>query len=213
MSILFYSTNGTVTVIEEKPVEAFSKIANYNNNNNQCYTDISNILLPNKVDGINGEMACVNKASQQYNTIGYQSNENLCWGANYAKNDATYKNFVNNNANIKDCKDNTMHIYQYEEMTNKNNTTEEELKQMENEYNRKLNEYLSLKNLDSQNQQPTQPTLPQPTQPQPTQPQPLQPLPQLPQLPLVQLPQLPLPQLDYNQHNKRNLKKIECVLL
>jgi hypothetical protein len=161
MSRLFYSTNGTVTIIEEKPVEAFSKIANYDNNKNNCYRDIGNILLPNKVEisGTKSEMGCINSASQKYNTIGYQSTEKMCWGANYTNNDSTYKNFVDNKA--VDCGANTMNIYQRIETDNKSNISETDLKQMEDDYNRRTSEYEITKT-------PT-PTLPTQTPTLPTQ--------------------------------------------
>lgn len=166
MSKLIYSTNGTITIIEEKPLEAFSKIANYDNNNNNCYFDTNNKLLPNKINDVTNERSCINKASQQYNTIGYQTNEKMCWGANYTTDDIDnqyyqeYQEFVNKDMNKKDCNlPNSISIYQYNEPENTRKVSKEEEDKMEQEYNRRLKNYDDLKksNFNNYNQQQQQP--------------------------------------------------------
>jgi hypothetical protein len=206
MSRLKYTTNGTILHInDDKEVEtftteAFSKIANYDNNNNNCYVDASNNVLKNKIVGITNERSCINKASQDYNTIGYQSNEHMCWGANYNSSDKIYKDFVNERNKVQCDTPNSMNVYQYSEPV-RYDLPEVERNLIDTRYNDLMKNYdivnTNTNNYNTNNYNDIQPQ-PQP-QPQLRPQQPQQPQPQ-------PLPERPLPQ-------PKPLPRASCVLL
>ena len=181
MSRLKYTTNGTILYINDNNVEtftteAFSKIANYDNNNNNCYVDANNNVLKNNIVGITNERSCINKASQDYNTIGYQSNEHMCWGANYNSDDKIYKDFVNEKNKVPCDTPNSMNVYQYSEPV-KHNLSEVERNQNENKYNELIKNYDIVKSTTN-NYNDKQPEKPQ-SQPEPEKPKQQQPLPKI----------------------------------